>query len=60
MMYMNSDVDSLLSVARAAMRLPEGAEPTGRSKIVPAGALQSPPVTALFPPGAEDPLDADW
>ena len=59
MAYMKSDVDSLLSVSRAAMRLPEGAEPAGRSKIVPAGALQSPPVTASDPPRAEDPLDED-
>jgi hypothetical protein len=49
MVYMKSDVDSLLSVSRAAMRLSKGSEPTGRSKIVPAGDLQPPPVTAYGP-----------
>ncbi len=59
MVYMKSDVDSLLYVSRAAMRLSEGAEPAGRSKIVSTGARQYPPVTASVPPGAEDPLDKD-
>ena len=57
MVYMISNVDSLLSVSRAATRLPNGSEPAGRIKIVPAGARQRPPVTAPVPPGAEDPLD---
>ncbi len=56
---MKSNVDSLLFVSRAEMRLPNGSEPAGRSKFVPAGAHQCPPVTALAPPGAEDPLDED-
>ncbi len=59
MVYIKSDVDSLLYVSRAAMRLPKGAEPAGRCKIVLAGALQSPPLTASIPPRAEDPLDED-
>ena len=41
------------------MRLPNGSEPAGRSKVVPAGAHQCPPVTASVPLGAEDPLDED-
>ena len=57
--YMKSNVDSLLSVSRAAMRLPNASEPAGRSKVVPAGAHQCPPVTASVPVGAEDPLDKD-
>ncbi len=59
MVYMKSDVDSLLSVSRAAMRLSEGAEPASRRKIVSAGARQYPPVTASVLSGAEDLLDED-
>ncbi len=59
MVYTKSNVESLLSVSMAAMRLPKGSEPAGRSNIVPAGALQSPPVTASVPLWAEDPLDED-
>ena len=56
---MKSNVDSLLSVSRAAMRLPNGSEPAGRIKVVPAGSRQRPPVTGPVPPEAEDPLDED-
>ena len=59
MVYMNSNVDSLLSVSRAAMRPPNASKPAGRIKVVPAGARQRPPVTISVPPGAEDPLDED-
>ncbi len=35
---MKFNVDSLLFVSKAAMRLPNGSEPAGLIKIVPAGA----------------------
>jgi hypothetical protein len=57
--YMKSDVDSLLSVSRAAMSLPMGSKPAGRGKRPPAGARRSPSVTALVPPVADVPLDED-
>ena len=59
MVYIKSDVDSLLCVPRAAMSLPMGSKPAGRGKRAPAGARRSPPVTALVPPVADDPLDED-
>jgi hypothetical protein len=57
--YMKSNVDSLLSVSRATMRLPNGSKPAGRIKVVPAGVHRRPPVTASVPLEVEDPLDED-